>query len=317
MHEIDLIQRWVAGGAPEGDPARSASAADVGRGLAAREAGSRGHVAGAVHACRPRARIFRAPSSCRCRSARSRYVSGIEFRPGQFSGGAPREHPDRSHASDRAGSMTRIRRPGTRVCCCRRRSTRTAIFSAGRPGRSRRFCRVALAWTLTPGTDLVVEIHFVPRGKPEVVQPSIGLFFTDEPPERTPAMLRLGRQNIDIAAGQEGLRHHRFVRAAGRRRGAGGAAARALPRARSHEAPPRCRTARRSRSSTSRTGTSSGSTCTGTSTPMALPKGTTLAMRYHLRQLGRQLREPRISRPHACTGVSSPPTRWATCGFRC
>jgi len=40
-----------------------------------------------------------------------------------------------------------------------------------------------------------------PTGKPERVQPSIALYFTDDPPERTPAMLRLGRQNIDIPAG--------------------------------------------------------------------------------------------------------------------
>jgi tetratricopeptide (TPR) repeat protein len=33
------------------------------------------------------------------------------------------------------------------------------------------------------------------------VQPSIGFFFGDDPPERTPAMLRLGRQSLDIPAG--------------------------------------------------------------------------------------------------------------------
>src|SRR5262249_48673477 len=40
-----------------------------------------------------------------------------------------------------------------------------------------------------------------PSGKPEPVQPSIGLYFTNDPPELTPTMLRLGRQSIDIAAG--------------------------------------------------------------------------------------------------------------------
>jgi hypothetical protein len=55
-----------------------------------------------------------------------------------------------------------------------------------------------LAWTLQPGSDLVVELHMQPSGKPELVQPSIGFYFGNDPPERTPAMLRLGRQNIDI-----------------------------------------------------------------------------------------------------------------------
>jgi Flp pilus assembly protein TadD len=41
-----------------------------------------------------------------------------------------------------------------------------------------------------------------PSGRPETVAPSVGFYFSDEPPTRTPAMLRLGRQNIDIVAGQ-------------------------------------------------------------------------------------------------------------------
>jgi tetratricopeptide (TPR) repeat protein len=41
-----------------------------------------------------------------------------------------------------------------------------------------------------------------PSGKPEVVQFSVGFFFGSDLPERTPAVLRLGHQNIDIAAGE-------------------------------------------------------------------------------------------------------------------
>jgi tetratricopeptide (TPR) repeat protein len=40
-----------------------------------------------------------------------------------------------------------------------------------------------------------------PSGKAETVQPVIGFYFGNDPPERAPAMLRLGRQNIDIAPG--------------------------------------------------------------------------------------------------------------------
>jgi Flp pilus assembly protein TadD len=42
-----------------------------------------------------------------------------------------------------------------------------------------------------------------PSGKPENVAPSIGLYFGDRAPMRTPAMLRLGRQSIDIPAGDK------------------------------------------------------------------------------------------------------------------
>jgi tetratricopeptide (TPR) repeat protein len=76
-------------------------------------------------------------------------------------------------------------------------------FLGWTPGQVAPLLPKGLAWRLEAGADLVVEIHFVPTGKPESVQPSIGLFYTDEPPERTPTMLRLGKQNIDIPAGQK------------------------------------------------------------------------------------------------------------------
>ena len=55
-----------------------------------------------------------------------------------------------------------------------------------------------------------------PSGKPETVRPEIAFYFGADPPERTPSMLRLGRQSIDIPAGERGLHDHGFVRAAGR-----------------------------------------------------------------------------------------------------
>ena len=84
---------------------------------------------------------------------------------------------------------------------CVRRFIPTAIFSVGHPVRPLRCCRKGLAWTLAPNSDLVVQAHLVPSGKPESIQPSIGLYFTDDPPEQTPVMLRLSNQHIDIPAG--------------------------------------------------------------------------------------------------------------------
>jgi hypothetical protein len=40
-----------------------------------------------------------------------------------------------------------------------------------------------------------------PTGKSETVRPSIGLYFAGAAPSRTPVILRLGRQNLDIPAG--------------------------------------------------------------------------------------------------------------------
>jgi Tfp pilus assembly protein PilF len=59
-----------------------------------------------------------------------------------------------------------------------------------------------MAWSLDPGSDLVLNVHFHPTGKPELVQPSIGLYFTDERPTQSPMLLQIERDNtIDIPPG--------------------------------------------------------------------------------------------------------------------
>ncbi len=58
-----------------------------------------------------------------------------------------------------------------------------------------------LAWRLNPGSDMVVQLHLRPSGKTERVQVAIGLYFTSEPPHLLPAMLRLGKQYLDIPPG--------------------------------------------------------------------------------------------------------------------
>ena len=58
------------------------------------------------------------------------------------------------------------------------------------------------AWPLQAGADLVVQLHMQPSGAIEMVQPVVGLYFSKEPPTRTPAILRLGSQGIDIAPGE-------------------------------------------------------------------------------------------------------------------
>ena len=57
------------------------------------------------------------------------------------------------------------------------------------------------AWPLDGASDLVVMLHLRPSGKPEPVQASLGLYFSDTPPARLPVMLRLTRQDLDIAPG--------------------------------------------------------------------------------------------------------------------
>jgi tetratricopeptide (TPR) repeat protein len=131
----------------------------------------------------------------------ARYVRGVEFRPGN----AKVVH----HANIRIDRTPTSRRldeqdpqPGYDGLMAR-----TAVYPDGHflgwtPGQIAPLLPKNLAWRLDRGTDLVVQLHMQPSGKPERVQPTIGLFFGGEPPVRTPAMLRLGSQGIDIPPGE-------------------------------------------------------------------------------------------------------------------
>lgn len=48
-----------------------------------------------------------------------------------------------------------------------------------------------MAWRLDPSTDLVLNLHLQPTGKPESVKAEIGLYFTDRPPTRLPMLVQL------------------------------------------------------------------------------------------------------------------------------
>src|SRR4029079_16670986 len=50
-------------------------------------------------------------------------------------------------------------------------------------------------------SDVVVQLHLQPTGKPEPVQVSVGFFFTSDVPTRVPIGLLLGGETIEIAAG--------------------------------------------------------------------------------------------------------------------
>ena len=75
-------------------------------------------------------------------------------------------------------------------------------FLGWTPGKATRRNGQGRSWRLWPGSDLVLQLHLTPTGKPERVRPSIGLYFTDVPPEETPFALVMRSERIDIAAGQ-------------------------------------------------------------------------------------------------------------------
>ncbi len=61
-----------------------------------------------------------------------------------------------------------------------------------------------LALRLDPGTDLVLNLHLQPSGKPEPIQPSVGLYFTDKAATRFPMLLQLQNDPaLDIPPGND------------------------------------------------------------------------------------------------------------------
>jgi len=63
-----------------------------------------------------------------------------------------------------------------------------------------------MPWRLDPGNDLILNMHLKPSGKPESMQAEIGLYFTDKPPEKQPMLLQLeDDEALDIPAGAHGF----------------------------------------------------------------------------------------------------------------
>ena len=195
--EINILQRWAADGAREGDR----------RDLPAPPSWSGGWQLGTpdVVVTLPTpfvlaadgpdvSRVFVLPIPV----DRQRYVRGIEFRANN-----PRIH----HANIRIDTTSASRdldeqdaAPGYDGIIVRSAVYPDGHFLGWTPGQAAPLLPPGLAWTLAPRSDLVVQLHLVPSGKPELIQPSIGLYFTEDAPTRTPVMLRLSNQHIDIPA---------------------------------------------------------------------------------------------------------------------
>ena len=59
-----------------------------------------------------------------------------------------------------------------------------------------------MALRLDPGDDLVLNTHLQPSGKPELIEPSLGLYFTDQPATKFPVLLELQNDRaLDVPPG--------------------------------------------------------------------------------------------------------------------
>ncbi len=204
--EIRLLQQWADEGAIEGEPVAGRAPRQAGGERTWSDAWQLGAPDLIVTLLQPYTlgaegtdvfRIFAIPIPV----DRVRYVRGLEFHPGN-----PKVV---HHANIRVDATPASRAlddrdpaPGYEGLIARSATYPDGHFLGWTPGQVAPLLPGALSWRLEQNTDLVVELHMQPSGKPEQVAPSIGLYFSKEPATRTPAMLRLGRQNIDIPAGE-------------------------------------------------------------------------------------------------------------------
>jgi hypothetical protein len=76
-------------------------------------------------------------------------------------------------------------------------------FLFWKPGSSPIVEPPGLALRLDPGNDLVLKTHLQPSGKPESVQPTIGIYFTNWPATKFPLLLQLENDRaLDIPPGE-------------------------------------------------------------------------------------------------------------------
>ncbi|MGI9071747.1 MAG: tetratricopeptide repeat protein [Bryobacteraceae bacterium] len=59
-----------------------------------------------------------------------------------------------------------------------------------------------MSWRLDPGTDLILNLHLQPTGKQEILEPTIGFYFSSQPPALFPMLLQLENDGaLDIPPG--------------------------------------------------------------------------------------------------------------------
>ncbi len=193
--QIALIQQWVAQGTPEGDSARP-SRPTFADGW---QLGTPDLVLESADAFTLRAgdrelfRHFVVPAA----TTGTRYVRAVEFRAGN-----PRVLHHANVAVDRTRASRTLDRadPGPGFAAMPEDLVQN-VFGWS-PGKVPVLEPADTAWTLEQGSDLVVQLHLVSSGRTETVQPTIGLFFASTPPTRVPIVVKLESKAIDIPAGE-------------------------------------------------------------------------------------------------------------------
>jgi Flp pilus assembly protein TadD/mono/diheme cytochrome c family protein len=197
--EIALIERWVRQGAREGDPIDLPPVPRWPAGWQQREPDLVLEMPESFQVPASAGDVYRnfvLPVSI----SERRYVRAVELWP---------DNPAVVHHAVITIDRTRWSRyrdaqdsaPGYDGMLAGQAESPSGHFLAWTPGRTVMPEPDDMAWRLDRGDDLVLQLHIMPAARPQSVRVKVGLFFTGHPPTRFPVMLRVGPKNIDIAAG--------------------------------------------------------------------------------------------------------------------
>jgi hypothetical protein len=192
--DISTLRRWADAGAPEGDPARIPPAPHF------REGWQIGTPDMTVRMPKPFAIAADGPDQYMCfdiplHLTADKYVRALEFRPEARS---VVHHAlfllDSGHIGRQLGeSYSCFGTPGFLP---------SGALGGWTPGTQPARMPDGLQLILRKDSDLVMQIHYHPTGRPETDQSTLGLYFTDKPPTKWVADIALGSHRIDIPAGE-------------------------------------------------------------------------------------------------------------------
>jgi tetratricopeptide (TPR) repeat protein len=135
----------------------------------------------------------------------TRWVKAIEVRPGSAT---VFHHAnvilDRSRASRRQEKIPGAGFPGMDLNVEEETFDPDGHFLSWKPGSEPVVEPDGMAWRADPGMDLILNVHLRPSGKPETISPTIGLYFTGQPQKKFPMLVQLEHDaSIDIPPGEK------------------------------------------------------------------------------------------------------------------
>ena len=135
----------------------------------------------------------------------TRWVKAMEVRPGNA---RVFHHAnviiDRSHSSRRREAAPGAGFPGMDLRVEEETFDPDGHFLSWKPGSEPVVEPDGMAWRADPGMDLILNVHMKRSGKVETVSPTIGLYFTDKPQTKYPMLVQLEHDGaIDIPPGEK------------------------------------------------------------------------------------------------------------------